>query len=154
MSSICGFDVEDWHTNATCNQKKQGHQRMASIAQITWNMNMTTIPSAAKTRTRQFTEAFLQCGVVNDVVLNSLTSVDFCYSLDPTHDYASLVATNDNPTNNNDVTVLASNCTTAHHAGAMLIKPSHVVANMGATSVFIMDGTPTKINGQPRIQFK
>jgi hypothetical protein len=22
----CGFDVEDWHTNATCNKKKPGHQ--------------------------------------------------------------------------------------------------------------------------------
>jgi hypothetical protein len=22
----CGFDVEDWHTNATCPHKKQGHQ--------------------------------------------------------------------------------------------------------------------------------
>ncbi len=22
----CGFDVEDWHTSATCNQKKRGHQ--------------------------------------------------------------------------------------------------------------------------------
>jgi hypothetical protein len=22
----CGFDVEDWHTSATCNDKKQGHQ--------------------------------------------------------------------------------------------------------------------------------
>ncbi len=22
----CGFDVEDWHTSATCNQKKPGHQ--------------------------------------------------------------------------------------------------------------------------------
>lgn len=22
----CGFDVEDWHTSATCNRKKQGHQ--------------------------------------------------------------------------------------------------------------------------------
>ncbi len=22
----CGFDVEDWHTSTTCNQKKQGHQ--------------------------------------------------------------------------------------------------------------------------------
>jgi hypothetical protein len=23
---LCGFDVEDWHTSATCNQKKPGHQ--------------------------------------------------------------------------------------------------------------------------------
>jgi hypothetical protein len=22
----CGFDVEDWHTSATCPRKKQGHQ--------------------------------------------------------------------------------------------------------------------------------
>jgi hypothetical protein len=22
----CGFDVEDWHTSAMCNQKKPGHQ--------------------------------------------------------------------------------------------------------------------------------
>jgi hypothetical protein len=22
----CGFDVEDWHTSATCNRKKPGHQ--------------------------------------------------------------------------------------------------------------------------------
>ena len=22
----CGFDVKDWHTSATCNRKKQGHQ--------------------------------------------------------------------------------------------------------------------------------
>ncbi len=81
---------------------------------------------------------------MNDVVLNSLTSVDFCYSLDPTHDYASLVAANANPMDEDNITVLASNCTTAYHAGAMLIKPSHVVADTGATSVFIMDGTPTK----------
>jgi hypothetical protein len=65
--------------------------------------------------------------------------------LDPIHDYSSLVAANVNPTTDGkDVTVFASNCTTAHHVGAMLIKPSHVVANTGATSVFIIDGTPTK----------
>jgi hypothetical protein len=80
---------------------------------------------------------------VNDVVLNSLTSVDICYSLDTTHDYSPLVATNVNPTDDNDVTVLTSNCTTAHHNRAMLIKPSHVVANTDAFFVFIMDDTPT-----------
>jgi hypothetical protein len=81
--------------------------------------------------------------VVNDVVLCSSTSVDFCYSLDPTHDYSSLVAANVNPTDNNYVTFLTSNCTTAHHASEMQIKPSYTVANTGATSVF-MDGIPTK----------
>jgi hypothetical protein len=72
---------------------------------------------------------------VNDVVLNSLNSVDFCYSY---------IAANTTPTEDNGITVLASNCTTAHHAGAMLIKPTHAVADRGATSVFIMDGIPTK----------
>jgi hypothetical protein len=74
--------------------------------------------------------------------------------LDPTHDYSSLVAVEFNPMDNNNITVLTSNCTTAHHAGAMLIKPPHVVADTGATSIFIMDSTPTKLNGQPRIRFK
>ena len=23
---ICGFDIKDWHTSATCQCKKQGHQ--------------------------------------------------------------------------------------------------------------------------------
>jgi hypothetical protein len=81
---------------------------------------------------------------VNDVVLNSLNSVDFCYSLDPTQPYASYVAANTTPTEDDNVTVLASNCTTAQHAKAMLIKPMHTVANTGATSVFIMDSIPTK----------
>ncbi len=26
MCYTCGFDVEDWHTSATCNCKKLGHQ--------------------------------------------------------------------------------------------------------------------------------
>jgi hypothetical protein len=81
---------------------------------------------------------------VNDVVLNSLTSVNLCYSLDPPHAYASLVAANASPMDDNNITVLASNCTTAHHAGAMPIKPSHVVTGTGATSAFIMDSKPTK----------
>jgi hypothetical protein len=82
--------------------------------------------------------------VLNDVVLNSLNSVDFCYSLDPTHAYASFVANNANLKYDNDVTVLASNCTTTQHASAMLINPTYVVADTGATSVFIMDSIPTK----------
>jgi hypothetical protein len=81
---------------------------------------------------------------VNDVVLNSLNSVDLCYSSDPTQPYASFVATNANPAEDNDVIVLASNCTTAHHARAMLISPTHAVTDTGATLVFIMDGIPTK----------
>ncbi len=81
---------------------------------------------------------------MNDVALNSLTSVDSCYSLDSTHAYASLVAANANPMDDNDVTVLASNCTTPYHAGAMLINPTHAVANTGATFIFIMDSIPTK----------
>ncbi len=88
---------------------------------------------------------------MNDVVLNPLTSVDFCYSLDPTQDYSTLVAANVSLTDKDDITVLASKCTTTHHASAMLIKLSHAVANTGATSVFIMDGTPTK-NKQPAMQ--
>jgi hypothetical protein len=81
---------------------------------------------------------------MNDVVLNSLNSVDFCYSLDPIQPYASFVATNANLAEDDNVTVLATNCTTAHQAGTMLIKPTHAVANTDATSVFIMDGIPTK----------
>jgi hypothetical protein len=81
---------------------------------------------------------------VNDVVLNSLNSVDFFYSSDSTQPYASFVAINANPTDDKNVIVLASNCNTAHHAGAMLIKPTHTVANRGVTSVFIMDSIPTK----------
>jgi hypothetical protein len=82
--------------------------------------------------------------VVNDVVLNFLTTVDFSYSSDPTLAYASFVATNANSMDDKDITVLPSNCTTAHHAGVMLINPTHAVANTDATSVFIMDGIPTK----------
>ncbi len=26
MCIMCGFDVEDWHTSATCNHKKPGNQ--------------------------------------------------------------------------------------------------------------------------------
>ncbi len=26
MCYTCGFDVKDWHTSATCQCKKQGHQ--------------------------------------------------------------------------------------------------------------------------------
>jgi hypothetical protein len=81
---------------------------------------------------------------VNHLVLNSLNSVDFCYSLDPTQPYASFIATNANPAYDNDITVLASNCTTTQHAGAMLINPTHVVANTCAASVFIIDSIPTK----------
>jgi hypothetical protein len=55
-----------------------------------------------------------------------------------------VVAANANLTDDNDVTVLASNCTTAHHAGPMLINPTHAVANTGATSIFILEGIPTK----------
>jgi hypothetical protein len=58
--------------------------------------------------------------------------------------YSSLAASTVSPSDDNEVTVLASNCTAAHHAGAMLIKPSHLVAITGVTTIFIMDGTPTK----------
>jgi hypothetical protein len=81
---------------------------------------------------------------VNDVVLNFLTTVDFCYSSDPTLAYVSFVATDVDPMDDKDITVLPSNCTTAHHAGAMLINPTHAIANTGANSVFITDGIPTK----------
>ncbi len=80
---------------------------------------------------------------MNGIVLNSLNSIDFCYSLDPTQPYASYIAANTTPTEDNNVTVLTSNCTTAHHARAMLMKPTHAVADTGATSVFIMDIIPT-----------
>ncbi len=26
MCYMCSFEVKDWHTNATCQKKKQGHQ--------------------------------------------------------------------------------------------------------------------------------
>ncbi len=81
---------------------------------------------------------------MNDVVLNLFSCVDFCYSLGPTQPYVSFVAANANPSEDGNVTVLVSNCTTAHHTGAMLIKPMHAVTDTGATSVFIMDGIPTK----------
>jgi hypothetical protein len=82
--------------------------------------------------------------VVNDVVIESLNSVDFCYLLDPTQPCVSCIATNTSPIEDKDVTVLALNCTTSQHPGAMLIKLTHAVANTGATSAFIMDSIPTK----------
>ncbi len=91
---------------------------------------------------------------MNDVVFNYLTSVDFCYSSDPTHDYSLLVAANVNPMDNFDVTVLASNCTTTHHAGAMLINhhtrwPTQVQLPYSSWTAHLL-----KINDQPCIQFK
>ncbi len=46
--------------------------------------------------------------------------------------------------NNNDITVGASNCTstTKQHANAMSIAPTHAIADTGATSIFVMAGTP------------
>ncbi len=47
---------------------------------------------------------------------------------------------------NSDITIVASNRTTSgeHHTNAMQIASTHAVADTGATSVFVMAGTPAK----------
>ncbi len=65
------------------------------------------------------------------------------YSLYPTQINLSL-ASAECADNDDDITVLASNCTstTKQHANTMSIAPTHGIADTGATSIFVMAGTP------------
>ncbi len=133
------FDVKDWHTSVTCNVKKRHHQDGFNCANY-MEYKHRNHPFCCRAMHKTMYLSFWLCGAVNDTVLNSLNSVDFCYSLDPTQSYASYIATI--PLWQKMRTSQSS--TTAHHAGAMLIKPMRAVADTGVTSVFIMDGIPTK----------
>ena len=65
------------------------------------------------------------------------------YSLYPTPNQLCLASTYC-AKDDNDVTIIASNCVSAvkHHVNAMGIAPTHAVADTGATSIFIMAGAP------------
>jgi hypothetical protein len=94
--------------------------------------------------------------VVN-IDVNSLKSVTQLYSLYPTPDQLCLASTHC-ANDNDNITIIASNCTTSgeHHANAMQIASMHVVADTGATSVFVMagkkhsGGNKTNTNQPPR----
>jgi hypothetical protein len=81
-------------------------------------------------------------GAVN-IDVNSLKSVTQFYSSYPTPNQLCLALTHC-AGNNEDITIVASNCTTLvkHHANVMKITSTHVVADTGATSVFVMAGAP------------
>jgi hypothetical protein len=81
-----------------------------------------------------------------------LEMVNSTISLYPTRIYvaASIIEEEDN-----DITVVASNCSREHcaansakfapedqHYANMLIEMSHAIADSGATSIFVMEGTP------------
>jgi hypothetical protein len=80
-----------------------------------------------------------------NIDVNSLKSVTQFYSLYPTPIQLCLASTHC-VADSDDITIIASNCTTSgeHHANAVQITLTHVVANTGATSVFVMAGAPAK----------
>ncbi len=47
-----------------------------------------------------------------------------------------------NQDNDNNTTVVTSNCSTSHHENAIQVALTHAVANTGATAIFIRDGIP------------
>ena len=55
-----------------------------------------------------------------------------------------LTCITDTVMDDDDHTVITSNCDdhVRHHANAMNIAPHHAIADIGATSIFIMAGTP------------
>ncbi len=65
------------------------------------------------------------------------------YSLYPTQINSSLTSA-ECADDNDDITVIASNgtSTTEQHANTMSIAPTHAIADTGATSIFVMAGTP------------
>jgi hypothetical protein len=107
--------------------------RKSSILQESYTMHKTMYPSS-----------FWRCGAVN-IDANSLKSVTQFYSLYPTPNHLCLASTHC-ANNDDNIIIVASNCTTSgeHHANAMQIALMHAVANTGATSVFVMAGTPAK----------
>ncbi len=78
-----------------------------------------------------------------NIDVNSLNSVTQTYLWYPTPNQVCLASTHC-AKDDDDVTILASNCASAveHHANAMRIAPTHAVADTGATSIFIMAGAP------------
>jgi hypothetical protein len=84
-----------------------------------------------------YPSSFSWCGVVN-IDVNSLNSVTQTYSpyLTPTQ---RCLASTYGAKDDNNVTIVASNCASAveYHANAMQIAPTHAVADTGATSIFV-----------------
>jgi hypothetical protein len=144
----CGFDVDDWHTSATCPNKKAGRQdgftcsnymeyERANHQFCRKGMHKTMYP-------------MWWCGAVNvDVKLEMVNSTISSY---PTriNVAASIIKEEDH-----NITVMASNCSREHcaansakfapedqHYANMLIEMSHAIADMGATSNFVMEGMP------------
>ncbi len=86
---------------------------------------------------------------MNSVDVNSLKHVTTYNSLNPT---LTSIATSiiNNSNSNNDKTVVTSNLTASqllsciHQANAMMINPMHAIADTGATSLFVMEGTKCK----------
>jgi hypothetical protein len=78
-----------------------------------------------------------------NIDVNSVKRVMQNYSSYPTQINLSLTSA-EWVDDNNDITVVASNCTstTEQHANAMNIAPTHAIADAGATSIFVMAGTP------------
>jgi hypothetical protein len=75
--------------------------------------------------------------------VNSVKRVMQNYSSYPTQINLSLTSA-ECADDNDDITVVASNCTSTpkQHANAMSIAPTHAIADTGATSIFVMAGTP------------
>ncbi len=78
-----------------------------------------------------------------NIDVNSVKRVMKKYSLCPTQINLSLTSA-ECADDDDDITVIASNCTstTEQHANAMSIAPTHAIADTGATSIFVMAGTP------------
>jgi hypothetical protein len=74
---------------------------------------------------------------------NSVKSVTQYYSSYPAPNQLCLSSANC-ADNDDEPTVVASNCTASdlHHANAMCIDPTHAIADTGATSIFVMAGSP------------
>ncbi len=73
--------------------------------------------------------------------VNSINSVTQ-YSSYPTPNHVCMSSHNNIKDDDEDIPVVASNCTTTvpHLANAMCIDPTHTIADTGATSVFVMAG--------------
>ena len=79
-----------------------------------------------------------------NVDVNSVKRVIHTNSSYPTHMNLNLTCVTDTIIEDDDHTVITSNCddNVQHRANAMNINPHHAIADTGATSIFVMAGTP------------
>jgi hypothetical protein len=162
---LSGFDVADWHTSQTCNNRKPSHNEAynRANAQEFLNRGDTGVCTAGiyKTQLPQVGQRFCQGGAGESAnKFNDLVSATV-FSSYPTQIMCHAVNLADE---DDDRTIVTSNCSNvvpvtsprphpltaaAHHLfgmpshnalNAITIHSKQAIADTGATSIFIMDG--------------